>query len=251
MSIDDVWQTLLTPPRSAGNLYAWVLNAANHLLSRSRLVAGGLLHRIVEIEFYYHSTDHPDPFAHCDPVQIHPGRWYFHRSHGIYRGGSFKGLDITCGARGAFGGILIRGLEGPDGPLIDGPSLSVDHLLQRTKMPNPAGLDAAIAGRSVWDRDSPLFLMALDSSEPVVVYQSARVGLSLKRHGPGTLGPVYLHRPYRFLTEPKRIRKGRSHLVCALGSQGFTAREICALTGSSEANVRRWLSLMGVREREP
>ena len=65
----------------------------------------------MEVEVYYHAADHPDPFAHRDPAQLHVGRWYFHRTGGTYRGGSFKGLDLAFGGSAAHAGVLIRGIE--------------------------------------------------------------------------------------------------------------------------------------------
>jgi hypothetical protein len=76
-------------------------------------------HRFEEIEFYCHSGIHQDPFAHCNPIQQSFGKWYafvsfnclalhfnswnfffryFHRNGNNYRGGSYKGVDLTFGA---------------------------------------------------------------------------------------------------------------------------------------------------------
>lgn len=81
---------------------------------------------------YYSGGTHPDLFAHRDPVQLEDGRWYFHRTRGECRGGSFKGLDIALGDGTAYFGILIRAVAKPDGTLLDGPCVTVDHLLART-----------------------------------------------------------------------------------------------------------------------
>src|SRR5262245_40018162 len=79
----------------------WCARTADGLLNRARLVAGGVPHRLTEVEFYYHGPEHPDRFAHRDPIQVHNGRWYFHRTAGVYRAGSFKGVDLTFGTPGA------------------------------------------------------------------------------------------------------------------------------------------------------
>src|SRR5690242_14156776 len=111
---------------------AWFRKIATALLTSARLVVGGEPHRLVEIECYYHGPDHPDPFAHRDPVQLHLGRWYFHRTGGVYRSGSFKGLDVAFGDGHSHAGLLIRGVETAAGTLIDGPSLTVDHVLRKS-----------------------------------------------------------------------------------------------------------------------
>lgn len=98
------------------------------------------MYRLTEIEFYLLGKEdiHCDVFAHCDDLQYETsGNWYFHRSgnnsvegykhmtnnekdtkwvcpnpDASYRGGTFKGLDITFAkAQSCFGGILIRSIE--------------------------------------------------------------------------------------------------------------------------------------------
>lgn len=217
---------------------AWFDAVADRLLGHCRLMIGGRPHRLTEVEGYYHSADHPDPFAHRHPVQVHLGRWYFHRVGGGYRGGSFKGLDVTCGRPGAFGGILFRGLETPDGAVVDGPSLVVDHLLRTTGFASVSGLDAALGERPAWDTDGPLSLVLVEG-EPRPVLKSLRVGLSLKRQaGEAALG--YLFRPYRYLTDPRRTKKGKAHMVLPLLAAGRTDDEIRNLTGCPSAAVRRY-----------
>ncbi len=46
-------------------------------------------------------------------------------------------------------------------------------------------------------------------------------------------------KPYRFLTEPQRIRKGALHLVLSLLVDGAPTMEIAAITGTSCAYVER------------
>src|SRR5205085_6803669 len=111
---------------------------------------------------YYRGPAHDDPFTHGDPIQVHPGRWYFHKTAGVYRGGSFKGVDVTFGDGTARGGILFRGLERPDGSLIDGPSLLVDHVLTLCGADSVAELDRKIAERLAWDPSSPMHFEEVD-----------------------------------------------------------------------------------------
>ena len=61
------------------------------------------LYRLVEIEFYWHSSSHPDKSTydrrHADPKT---GEWFFH----------YSGVDIALRNKetGGYGGILIRGI---------------------------------------------------------------------------------------------------------------------------------------------
>lgn len=214
---------------------------ADHLLNHCRLIVGGRPHRLIEVEAYYHSAAHPDPFAHRHPIQLNFGRWYFHRSGESYRGGSFKGLDVTIGGPSAFGGMLLRGLETPDGIIIDGPSLLVDHLLATTEMKTVAELDAAIGERLVTDADSPLSLV-LHADEQRPVWKSLRVGLSLKRQTFRQDDPAirFLLRRDRYLTEPRRTKKGKPHLVLPLLVEGRSIEEIRVITGCLPSAIRRY-----------
>jgi hypothetical protein len=232
----------LTRPQQLNDRSAagWFARIAFDLLNRTIWVIGGLAHRIAEVEFYFRGADHDDPFTHGHAMQVHAGLWYFHRTAGAYRGGSFKGVDITFGDGNARGGILIRGAVAEDGQRIDGPSLLVDHLLRLCHQTTVPLLDQAIADRRVWDRSSPMYLVPAQNlgSE---VYSSARVGLSLRRAGPGSAKPDYLTRPYRFLTDPRAIAKGKAHLVIALHRAGQSLDDIRETTGVPDRSVAAYV----------
>jgi hypothetical protein len=49
-------------------------------------------------------------------------------------------------------------------------------------------------------------------------------------------------RPYRYLTEPKEISKGRPHLILALHRAGRTPREIREITGVAQATIDRYIA---------
>jgi hypothetical protein len=159
----------------------------------------------------------------------------------VYRGGSFKGLDLTFGDGQSYGGVLIRGIEAPDGTLIDGPSLCVDHLLARSKAKDVGTLDDMIARRPAWDPTSPLRLEDAQGDGEWQLFRSARVGLSLKRaKGPSAM-TRYLMRPYRYLSEPRRVSKGKPYVVLALYAQGVNPDDIPRLTGCPAKRVKRYL----------
>jgi hypothetical protein len=229
---------------------AWFARIAGRLLNGCRLLAGGRAHRLVEVECYYHGDGHEDPFAHRDPLQRECGRWYFHRSGTSYRGGSFKGLDLAFGDGRAFGGFLIRSLEAPGGELVVGPSLCVDHLLAAAGRASVAALAGAVAGKVTWEPGGVLELQAFEPPEGRPVVRSARVGLTLKKAGQAAGPPRFVLRPYRFLTEPRRVGKGKLHVVLALHAQGMDPDRISALTGCPRASVRRHVELYEVGNRE-
>ena len=236
------WRALFQKPDDVSDGVAgWFDRIAAQLLSGSQLVVGGEPHRFVEVEFYYCGDAHTDTFTHRDPIQRECGRWYLHRTHGVYRGGSFKGFDLTFGDGKAFGGALIRGIEGPDGKLIDGPSLCVDYLLARTGLREVATLDAAIGERAAWDSDNPLRLQSVHASAPRSLWRSARVGLSLKRVKKTSDAPRFIMRPYRYLTEPSRTSKGKLLLVLALHAQGTDPETIRRLTDSPRQTIQRYI----------
>lgn len=233
------WPSLL---RQRKPLDDWFTRMAEQLLNGSRLIVARQPYRLVEIEFYYWSKSHPDPFTHRDPIQFHTGYWYFHRTHGVYRGGSFKGLDLTFGHDDASGGILIRGLETPEGRLIDGPSLCVDYLLDAAGAATVAELDRTIDKRLAWEKANPLSLKSNPAADNRPLFRSPRVGLLLKKVTARTEATRFVMRPYRYLTEPGRTRKGKLHLVLALHAQGESAAEIQRLTNSPRRSVERYIT---------
>lgn len=240
MTLD--WSALLARPDDL-NFDHWFLRIAQRLLYGCRLVANGVPLRIIETEAYYHGPGHEDPFAHCDPVQLTPGRWYFHRTGGQYRGGSFKGLDLSFGDRAlnAYGGMLIRGVMLPDGTVIDGPSLTVDYLLRLTGYPTVKELDAELGEQLAWWHGLPLRLEELPQ-QVTSPHIGSRVGLSLKKrvYSPNDRAFKYLFRNYRFLSEPRRTAKGKPHMVLPWVAMGMPVDSIPPLTGCPLAAIRRY-----------
>lgn len=220
----------------------WFVAIADRLLNRTALVVAGVPHRLTEVELYYHGPGHEDPFAHCDPVQLHAGRWYFHRTAGVYRGGSFKGLDLAFGGGAAYAGVLFRGLVAADGHRVDGPSLLVDRLLMLTGLRTVAELDRTIGERLAWDKSAPV---ALTDGAPrqAKVLRTARVGLALRRFRPRPADPAirFLFRRYRYLTDPRQTAKGKPHMALALHAAGESVAEIVARTGSPVGAARRYV----------
>lgn len=241
----SAWTNLFDQPAAQARdrqWEAWFAALAQQLLNAIDLFVAGEPYRFAELEFYYRSADHPDPFTHGDPLQRERGRWYFHRTGGVYRGGSFKGLDLTCGDGEAYGGILIRSIAPAEGDVIDGPSLCVDHLLARTGQPTVAALAQLIGDRQAWDESSPLVLRSAATPRQQNIFSSARVGLSLKKAKTAPTMPAYIVRRYRFLSEPRRIAKGKLHLVLALHRAGASMEEMHRLTGCPRSTIQRYLA---------
>lgn len=186
---------LRRPPE---NIDDWFTCIAAKLMAHYRLVAGHDSLRLTHLEFYYHSADHPDPFVHGDPRQHLAACWYFHRVGAGYRGGSFKGLDLTFGSRDAPGGILLRAAVTCGGQRIVGPSKLVDYLLDATGFRTVRDFDAAIAGRRADDPTNPLRLAWQRRPEPVSLERRPRVGLSLKRATPTSRHAEFIARLYGF-----------------------------------------------------
>jgi hypothetical protein len=69
-------------------MYHWILKMESKM------------YRITEIVFYLKSESHNDTYTHGHKLQLEKERWYFHGS----------GFDLTFGANGFCGGILIRAL---------------------------------------------------------------------------------------------------------------------------------------------
>jgi hypothetical protein len=237
------WDALFAlPPNFADGppASAWFARLADALLNRIELRLAGTPHRLIEVEVYYHGPGHEDPFAHRDPVQVHTGRWYFHKTRGEYRGGSFKGLDLSFGG-GAHAGVLFRGLETPAGTVVDGPSLLVDHILKTTGFASVAELDRHIGTRLAWDATQPVTLVAATPVDRPIL-RTARVGLSWRwrRPKPGDPAATFLLRPYRYLTDPRRTAKGKPHQVLALLADGESPERIRDRTGCPVSAIRRY-----------
>lgn len=227
----------------------WFAEIAARLLNATDFVVAGRRYRFAELEMYYSGGPHADLFSHREPVQLEDGRWYFHRTGGAYRGGSFKGLDLALGDGTAYFGVLIRTLVAADGTVLDGPCVTVDHLLAQTRTASVAALDGVINARSIWDTSSPLHIVEAEQPRAGPVYPSSRVGLSLKKAKGKADAPRFVGLPYRFLSEPAGISKGRPHLVLALHRAGLTPEAIRDISGMPKKTIDRYITdfALGVR----
>lgn len=189
------------------------------------LAVNGRFFGINEIEFYYHGDLHLDVFTHQHPLQRRCGKWYFHSMGSSYKGGTYKGLDLTCALPGSShaGGMLLRGMieeKMPGRPTKDaevqGSCKLVDAILAACEAASVAEL---VEGQmrselSAFSSASPLHLERLTVPRKEQMFQSARVGLFLKKKDvPMELQHRFVALPYRFVTRPLTIAKGRGVLA--------------------------------------
>ncbi|ORX59157.1 hypothetical protein BCR36DRAFT_317057, partial [Piromyces finnis] len=124
--------------KSPENIQAYFDKISDIILNETALLIKSKWFRIAEIEFYYNdSKKHYDPFTHNDSIQYNQNYWYFHKKGGVYRGGTWKGVDITFGLHSPVkfsGGILIRSIQeisnNQPKDYIHGPSKVVDKILE-------------------------------------------------------------------------------------------------------------------------
>jgi hypothetical protein len=144
-------------------------------------------YQINEVEFYYYSGNHPDPFTHRHPEQLKMGSWYFHET----------GQDITFGDGKNYGGILIRGIrDAVTGMDADGPVKTCERLFN-------AG------GPGIRERHS---MDLIPSGKPLVddhfpLYAFPRVGLQPTGDKPGD---QFILAPYRCMFFPEITSRDRN-----------------------------------------
>jgi len=206
---------------------------SNVLLNDVILYINEKPHRLDEIEFYYNAYSHQDIFAHCDLMQVSCGKWYFHKSGNTYKSGTYKGMDITFGntANNKFGGILIRSFEELsstpplDGKIkiMEGPCVCVDYILNENECDGIIKFVADFCKESQLDvtKTKKLYLkFATTEAEKKLlephrpIFPGPRVGLSLKKNDPAQYR--FVMKNYRFLTQPKLIKKGKAHIIAGL-----------------------------------
>jgi hypothetical protein len=140
--------------------------------------------RIAELEFYYHSRHHPDPYVHRGPDQLKHLHWYFNKA---------ASLDLTFGDpdTNSYGGILLRGLQqllpaDVATPFVSGPQLATRALV--------ASWGSALNGATrlgLENNPSPFE----PSEKP---RRTARIGLVLRPDEEDDAAP-YISRPYRYI----------------------------------------------------
>lgn len=191
---------------------------ANSIINHTWLVINQQFYQIVELEFYLYSDQHPDLYCHSHPDQLTTNKWYFHRagksSNSKYKGGTYKGLDITFGNSNQYGGILIRSIQSVDNQeVIEGPCKVVNRILELCQTNSIQELVKTISldinqidnlfltcrlnhSILVENRIQELTILILPVVDPLKISKGPRVGLSLK--GDFSNKEPYLFRSYRY-----------------------------------------------------
>jgi len=210
---------------------------ANDIINRGILKINGEEYIVCEIEFYLSIENHIDPFIHGDKEQATIGNWYFHRQNGgSYKGGSFKGLDLTFGSskKQSYGGILFRSIkEVHTGKILEGPCRIVDYIL--TKCGKSTIVDL------VKDDLCKLLCFTMGNVRNEKVYKCPRVGLTLKN---GTKEKEkYLMKNYRYLIHPNKIQKYKFGMILNLYKNGTSCKDIASILETSLKNIEKYVGV--------
>jgi len=201
---------------------------ASDVLNKFVLMVGDKVYNFVEVEMYVNSPDHRDPYVHCSPEQEVIESWYFHKYGGTYKGGTFKGLDITIPMDNeSFGGILIRSIA-IGNEIIEGPCNVVNRILKDIGCASIVELVNKMGDLNIFRAN--LLRIAACNNRGMTVYSSPRVGLGERERD-------YLLRCYRFFTYP-RLKKGRPLTIIGLHLDGYTDEHIANLTKSKPKTIR-------------
>ncbi|BAZ09659.1 hypothetical protein NIES4071_14690 [Calothrix sp. NIES-4071] len=117
----------------------------------------------------------------------------------------------------------------------------MDYLLSLTNSQNVTTLDSLIAKRTAWDNSNILRLETSLLPRTNEIFKTARIGLSLKKGTASNQMHSFILLPYRYLTEPRRINKGKVHLILALKEKGSQIEEICKITGVRRKSVEKYI----------
>ncbi|GAB5357691.1 hypothetical protein AAMO2058_000396200 [Amorphochlora amoebiformis] len=216
------------------------------LLKRYHMVISGKRYWVVEVEAYLYSQNHQDlcsyytyfRFTHQDDLQRETsGNWYFHRqgkTKKTFKGGSFMGLDITMGKAGLnTGGLLIRSIaDVRSGEVIEGPCNVVKKVLELTKQKSLQALhDWERFHLNAFQQGNSVSLKASSNQRQCTVIGSPRYGLSLK--GDGKAKEKWIMAPYRFISEPRDVKRQRSLTALSLWltEKDLTDSKIKDITG--------------------
>lgn len=132
----DIIQNIMQEIGIDNNFYSCTKNniepyfdkIANYLFFKNVIISNENKFQLTEIEFYYYSMYHEDPFAHKHDLQKQFGSWYFHNS----------GIDFTFGNNIVYCGVLLRGMvvvgENSKAYHVEGPILLFDKLFKNLSL---------------------------------------------------------------------------------------------------------------------
>ena len=190
------------------------IELAKYIMLETHIKTNNDEYRIIEMELYICNDKHKDIFTHQHSMQKTMLNWYFHQmseKSGSYKGGTFKGLDISCGFDEGYGGILIRAvLNESTNQVIEGPCNVVNELLKSTKSQSISDfVSKSNANISCINND----LLKLEEKKFIdeSIYVAPRIGLSLKGDNIEEK-KQYVDRKYRYIIFKDKIKKEKKKL---------------------------------------
>jgi 3-methyladenine DNA glycosylase Mpg len=175
---------------------------AEKIINSCQLSVNGTNFWISEIEFYLHSPKHPDPCVHCNEDQLLKFSFYFHRSGKSktsgYKGGTFKGVDLTFGDGEIYFGILIRTIEN-ENEIVEGPCRVVNKILELYEVKSISELTHD-TNLNIYQNHRNLVLISATRNEKI--YMGTRIGLGDKE---------YSDKIYRYATN--KVKKEKKKLI--------------------------------------
>lgn len=188
----------------------YIKQIAKSILNKHKLKVGDKTFRFAEIEFYVRNNTHKDEYTHMKPEQLEYGKWYFHKTGSGYKGGTFKGLDMTFGLKesNCYFGVLIRALNCiDDDTYYCGPCVCVNKILE---LCNVNSIKEYVDNYDVLPLDieseDNIHVLYDDNLTEEAVYAGPRIGLSDKYE-------EYHNKPYRFIIMKNKAKKRKRTLV--------------------------------------
>lgn len=221
-----------------------IYNGINTLQEKFELFAKYLLNNCVmyiennkyyleEIEFYYYSDSHKDSYVHKKQDQKTNQKWYFHQyATGVYKSGTYKGLDLTFGTKNSYGGILIRAIQNAvNGQYIIGPCNVVNYILKQLNIEEVKDLVLMLESTDAFSQLNKFYLKN-EKHIDNLIFKGPRVGLSSKY-------PEHMFLNYRFLKSPNVTLKYKDTLISVLYNEGLQPDEINKMTGISKSTITK------------
>lgn len=219
---------------------------AEEILNKFELYIKDKIYNIEEIEIYFRSSEHDDVYVHCSDNQLTKGEWYFHKfKSGAYKGGTYKGLDMTFGDENKkeYGGILIRSISSDD-DFITGPSNVVTHIMSKIGKDSVSDTVKSLDTMEINNKKNPFHIKYDISKEKTkTVFSGPRVGLSFR-------SLEYTFIEYRFLTNPHKIPKYRSTIITKLHKDKLDPANICLMTKIKEDTIKKYIDEFELGKKE-
>jgi hypothetical protein len=221
--------------RSCTHIQEQFEKVAHILLNEFILVISGKQYRLFEIEFYYHSPIHPDPFVHRHSQQLTRGRWYFHKKGFISLSGICRGVDLSFGDKTTktYGGILIRGIVNPENQkdYVYGPAKCVNYFRKNLNI-----ILEETDNRIATEKKCPQLFLREAKLPKESVMSGPRVGLTVRTGE--NLSHMFRYKHYRYLTFPRLPHRGKEVLIIpGLLVKGWTMDDINRTFGYRKKGV--------------